>query len=70
VAIGSGVVASSLTLTAFGIDRLIELASAGVLLWRRVGGRNRFARGVVRFVIHEGREGPGWARICCDHHRE
>jgi hypothetical protein len=45
VAIGSGVVANSRTLTAFGIDRLIELASAGVLLWRLVGGRNRFARG-------------------------
>jgi divalent metal cation (Fe/Co/Zn/Cd) transporter len=34
VAIGSGVAAGSLTLTAFGIDSLIELASAGVLLWR------------------------------------
>jgi divalent metal cation (Fe/Co/Zn/Cd) transporter len=34
VAIGSGVVASSLSLVAFGIDSLIELASAGVLLWR------------------------------------
>jgi divalent metal cation (Fe/Co/Zn/Cd) transporter len=34
VAIGSGVVAGSLTLTAFGIDSLIELASACVLIWR------------------------------------
>ena len=34
VAIGSGLAAGSLTLTAFGIDSLIELASAGVLLWR------------------------------------
>jgi divalent metal cation (Fe/Co/Zn/Cd) transporter len=34
VAIGSGVAADSLTLTAFGIDSLIELASAGVLVWR------------------------------------
>jgi divalent metal cation (Fe/Co/Zn/Cd) transporter len=34
VAIGSGVAAGSLTLTAFGIDSLIELASAGVLVWR------------------------------------
>jgi hypothetical protein len=30
VAIGSGVVADSLTLTAFGIDSLIELASATI----------------------------------------
>lgn len=34
VAIASGLVAGSLVLTAFGIDSLIELASAGVLLWR------------------------------------
>jgi divalent metal cation (Fe/Co/Zn/Cd) transporter len=34
VAIGSGIAAGSLTLTAFGIDSLIELASACVLVWR------------------------------------
>ena len=34
VAIGSGVTAQSLSLIAFGADSLIELASAGVLLWR------------------------------------
>jgi divalent metal cation (Fe/Co/Zn/Cd) transporter len=34
VAIGSGIAAGSLTLTAFGIDSLIELASACVLIWR------------------------------------
>lgn len=34
VAIGSGVAASSLSLIAFGADSLIEVASAGVLLWR------------------------------------
>jgi hypothetical protein len=34
VAIGSGVAAGSLTLTAFGIDSLIELVSATVLVWR------------------------------------
>jgi divalent metal cation (Fe/Co/Zn/Cd) transporter len=34
VAIGSGIAADSLTLTAFGIDSLIELASATVLVWR------------------------------------
>jgi divalent metal cation (Fe/Co/Zn/Cd) transporter len=34
VAIGSGIAAQSLTLIAFGIDSLIELASAVVLLWR------------------------------------
>jgi divalent metal cation (Fe/Co/Zn/Cd) transporter len=33
-AIISGIAAHSITLLAFGIDSLIELASAGVLIWR------------------------------------
>lgn len=34
VAIGAGIVAGSLTLTAFGLDSVIELSSACVLIWR------------------------------------
>ena len=34
VAIGAGFIAHSLLLTAFGVDSVIELASAGVLIWR------------------------------------
>jgi hypothetical protein len=34
IAIGSGMIAGSLTLTAFGLDSVIELISAGVLVWR------------------------------------
>ena len=34
IAIDSGVLAGSLSLIAFGADSLIELASAGVVLWR------------------------------------
>jgi divalent metal cation (Fe/Co/Zn/Cd) transporter len=34
VAISSGIAAHSISLTAFGIDSIIELASAGVLIWR------------------------------------
>ena len=34
VAISAGVAANSLSLIAFGGDSLIELVSAGVLLWR------------------------------------
>ncbi len=34
VALASGVLAHSITLLAFGLDSLIELASAGVLIWR------------------------------------
>lgn len=34
VAIGAGIAAGSLTLTAFGLDSVIELVSACVLIWR------------------------------------
>jgi len=34
VAIAAGIAAGSLTLTAFGLDSVIELASASVLIWR------------------------------------
>ena len=34
VALGSGIAAHSLTLSAFGMDSVIELLSAGVVLWR------------------------------------
>lgn len=34
VAIGAGITAGSILLTAFGIDSLIELISGGILLWR------------------------------------
>src|SRR5579863_3904146 len=34
VAIAAGVAAGSLVLIAFGLDSVIELASAGVLMWR------------------------------------
>lgn len=34
LAVASGIAANSLTLVAFGIDSVIELASAGLLIWR------------------------------------
>jgi divalent metal cation (Fe/Co/Zn/Cd) transporter len=34
VAVGAGIAAGSLVLLAFGLDSIIELASAGVLIWR------------------------------------
>jgi divalent metal cation (Fe/Co/Zn/Cd) transporter len=34
VAIGAGIAARSVTLIAFGVDSVIELVSAGVLVWR------------------------------------
>ena len=51
VALASGAMARSISLTAFGIDSLIELASAGVLIWRLTvelrGGRS-FAEAAER----------------------
>jgi len=37
LAIGAGVVARSVLLTAFGADSVIELLSGGLLLWRYAG---------------------------------
>jgi divalent metal cation (Fe/Co/Zn/Cd) transporter len=34
VAVSAGIVAGSITLTAFGLDGVIEILSAGVLIWR------------------------------------
>lgn len=34
VAIGAGIAAHSLALTAFGADSIIELMAGGILLWR------------------------------------
>jgi len=45
VAVVSGVAAGSVTLIAFGLDSLIELASAGVLIWR-LSHELRFGREV------------------------
>jgi divalent metal cation (Fe/Co/Zn/Cd) transporter len=45
VAIGSGIAARSITLVAFGLDSVIELASAGVLIWR-LSHELRFGREV------------------------
>jgi divalent metal cation (Fe/Co/Zn/Cd) transporter len=44
VAIGSGLMVGSLVLMAFGLDSLIELASAGVLVWRLTVELQRGAR--------------------------
>lgn len=49
VAIGAGVAAGSLLLTAFGLDSIIELGSGAILLWRlsvdaRGGNRARVER--------------------------
>ena len=45
VAIASGIAARSITLVAFGLDSVIELASAGVLIWR-LSAELRFGREV------------------------
>jgi divalent metal cation (Fe/Co/Zn/Cd) transporter len=45
VAIASGIAAHSITLIAFGLDSVIELSSAGVLIWR-LSHELRFGRQV------------------------
>ena len=57
VAIGSGVIAGSLTLTAFGLDSVIELISAAVLIWRLTEELRRgeeFSRHAERIASQSG----------------
>jgi divalent metal cation (Fe/Co/Zn/Cd) transporter len=57
VAIGSGVIAGSLTLTAFGLDSVIELISAAVLIWRLTEELRRgeeFSRHAERIASRSG----------------
>jgi divalent metal cation (Fe/Co/Zn/Cd) transporter len=57
VAIESGVIAGSLTLTAFGLDSVIELISAGVLIWRLTEELRRgeeFSRHAERIASRSG----------------
>jgi divalent metal cation (Fe/Co/Zn/Cd) transporter len=57
IAIGSGVIAGSLTLTAFGLDSVIELISASVLIWRLTGELRRgeeFSRHAERIASRGG----------------
>ena len=57
VAIGAGVIAGSLTLTAFGLDSVIELISAGVLIWRLMHELRRgeeFSRHTERIASRSG----------------
>ena len=57
VAIGSGVIAGSLTLTAFGLDSVIELISAGLLIWRLTEELRRgeeFSRRAERIASRSG----------------
>src|ERR1700724_4199564 len=57
VAIGSGVIAGSLTLTAFGLDSVIELVSASLLIWRLTEELRRgeeFSRRAERIASRSG----------------
>jgi hypothetical protein len=77
VAVASGIAANSLTLVAFGIDSVIELASAGLLIWRLTvelrrgqmfaeSAEQKASLGIVWFLIREGRE--AWSgEECCAH---
>ena len=66
IAIGSGVAAHSLSLIAFGADSLIELASAGIVLWRldvEVRKGAEFSGSIERRASRIG--GALWGREAC-----
>src|SRR5215472_3393747 len=54
VAIGAGIAARSITLLAFGIDGVIELASAGVLIWRILIFCGIFVLAVIVYIVVRG----------------
>ncbi len=56
VAIGAGVLARSILLTAFGIDSIIELVTGGVLLWRLLTE----ARGVSLARVERAENRAAW----------
>src|SRR5271169_6755063 len=67
VALASGVIARSISLTAFGVDSLIELASAGVLIWayRRAAARSVLRRSGRAHGKPHRRRAPVCARGLC-----
>jgi hypothetical protein len=50
VAITAGVIASSIALTGFGLDSVIELFSAGIVVWQLRGGAEDGETSAVRLV--------------------
>jgi hypothetical protein len=58
VAVASGVAAHSISLTVFGLDSMIELASAGVLIWR-LSSELRFHREVSEKAERIARQSRG-----------
>lgn len=57
LAIAAGIAAGSLVLIAFGLDSVIELASAGVLMWRlsvELHGGQRFSENAERIASRVG----------------
>jgi divalent metal cation (Fe/Co/Zn/Cd) transporter len=50
VAITAGVIASSIVLTGFGLDSVIELFSAGIVVWQLRGDADERETRAVRFI--------------------
>ena len=53
VAIAAGSIAGSVSLTAFGLDSVIELTSGAALLWRMSVDSNEELRGATRRARYE-----------------
>ena len=45
VAITAGIIASSIALTGFGLDSVLELAAAAIVVWQLRGGEEGRGRG-------------------------
>lgn len=49
IAVGAGIVAGSIALVGFGVDSVIEVSSAAIILWRFASGEHR-ERLALRFI--------------------
>src|SRR5258708_37956887 len=61
IAIGAGIAAQRVLLTAFGLDSVIELVTGGALLWRLATEARGGALGRGRRARHPGARGAGGA---------
>ncbi len=64
VSVGAGLAAGSIALIAFGVDSVIELVSAGVLLWRlRLESRGAVTPAQIEWAEHRASRVVGWSLL-------
>jgi hypothetical protein len=65
VAIVSALIAGSVALLGFGLDSLIELGSASIVIWRFTGARDQGDTAEHRAQKLIAGASPRWPSICC-----